>query len=93
MLDTLLLTAWIGCQSLDIGTTVYALQQPGYRETNPVVARGLFYPVKISVNVGAFLLWKDLLKSNHRTAARVIAGSSAASGCVAGGLNLRTLRK
>ena len=29
--------AFIGCSALDLGTTAYALRQPGFREINPIL--------------------------------------------------------
>jgi hypothetical protein len=87
---TALLILWASCQSLDLGTTITALQRPSYVETNPVLRGGRLIPIKVSVNVGMWI-WRD--KARERRLSRVgVPLVMAASGCVAGGLNLRRLR-
>lgn len=89
MLNTLLLTAWIGCQSLDLGTTIHALHSKRFVEGNPVMAGRQMVPVKVSVNVG-LLLWYRTIPKEQRWA---LAAPAAASGCIPGALNLQKIRR
>ena len=89
-MNAILLTSWILCQSLDLGTTLHALNQPHFREGNPILGgpkRVLAF--KVTVN-GALFAWQARAKRPVLTRASSIAMASA--GCVAGGLNLRTIR-
>ncbi len=89
----LLLTAWIACQSLDLGTTVVGLRNPNIREGNPVMRGPQLATLKVSVNVlavwGTFQLAKKAPKAK---ATSVIPIAAAVSGCLAGSLNIRTIR-
>lgn len=90
MLSNLLLVAWMGCQGLDLGTTVAALQRPAVVEANPVIRGRRLAAVKVGINVG-FLIWRGHRKNaTHRN---IMAGIFAAEGCVPGAMNLRTLRQ
>lgn len=88
-MSTLMLTAWIACQSLDLGTTLYGLRQPGIREGNPVMRGPHLSSVKVSVNLG-LLIWRQQSRGPVRW---VIPASMAATGCTAGALNIGTIRR
>lgn len=94
MLETLLLGAWIGCQSLDLGTTLYALNRPGYREANPLMAgsQTKIIAIKVSVNVGAFAFNQAFIPKGRKIR-YVLPSVYAGLGCLAGGINIHTLRK
>lgn len=85
MTTALLLTAWLGCQALDLGTTHYALHH-GYQEANILTRGSRLYTVKVSVNVGMFALW-----SAHRHP--VIPSIMAVGGCIPAALNLHTIKE
>lgn len=86
-MNTLLLTAWIACQSLDVGTTAYGLQH-GFREANPAMRGSHAMALKVSVNIGAFVWHRKIAE---RPNAWVIPVTMAAGGCVPGALNLQKI--
>lgn len=90
-LDTALLLASIVAQTCDLTSTNVALSR-GFSEGNPVLAgsRLKLNTLKVSFNVGAFVLWH---KNRHKKASRAIPIALTASGSVACGLNIKTLRK
>lgn len=73
-----LLAAWIACQSFDEGTTQYGLRH-GFREANPAMQH-VRTPIKISVNVAAFLLYR-------RTHVKAVPIAMIATGCTGGTWN------
>lgn len=78
------------CQSLDFASTYVALHREGFREGNGLMASHP-YTVKIAANVGVFTLHTTAWKRNRngkRASAVILAGA----GCLAGGLNLHTMR-
>ncbi len=85
-MNALLLAAWIGCQALDGGTTFVALQH-GYQEGNAVLRGPQLYSVKISANVGMLFYHRHVQKDHPN----VIPATMAAAGCLAGGMNLKTM--
>jgi hypothetical protein len=84
MLHTTLLIAWLGCQSLDLGTTLVALHQDRYMEGNPLLRGKRGISIKIGVNVALFA-YKDSRRSY------TVPTVMAVSGCLAGGWNLHQL--
>ena len=90
-MNALLLAGWIACQSLDFGTTAYALHSGHFAEANPFM-RSNGYTIKIGVNVGALIWQQKVLRHRESRTQRVaLPIALAASGCLAGGLNLHTL--
>lgn len=87
-MKTALLLSWFACQSLDYGTTMAAL--PRFAEGNPIYgqSRGRLTAIKLSVNVGAFLWYRE---SSHNKK-WIIPVAMASSGCAAGVVNLHTMR-
>lgn len=85
MMTAWLLTAWIGCQALDMGTTAYALHH-GFVEANALTRGQRLYTVKVSLNVGMGLLHR------HTEHKRIIPAIMAVGGCVPAALNIRTVR-
>ncbi len=83
-MNTFLLLAWIGCQSLDLGTTTYGLQH-GLTEGNPLMRKAQI-PIRIGVNLGAVIAYR-------RTKARALPAVLAISGCSAGTWNLAQIRR
>lgn len=89
----LLLAAWIGCQALDLSSTAVALQNPRILEGNRIMRGSHLATVKISVNVGIFLAARKVARQHpDRKVRHALPVIMAASGCVPGALNLRTLR-
>ena len=83
-----LLAAWIGCQAFDGATTAVALQR-GAIELNPILSAqpARLYPIKIGVNLGAYLWARRLPKGPQRAVGALFA----ATGCAAGAWNIRQL--
>jgi hypothetical protein len=89
-MNPLILTAWLACQSLDGATTAIALARPGMAEANPIMRMG-HVPIRVSVNLGALLLYRKAHKANPGV--RAIPYILAGSGCGVGAWNLAQLRK
>ena len=95
MIEGLLLTAWIGCQTLDTGTTYYALQRPHlYREVNPLLGSlpNRMLGVKVSFNVG-MLIWREKRQATMSPLRVLLPLSMASAGCIPGVINYRTIRR
>lgn len=90
-MNTLLLTSWIVCQSLDFGTTAVGLQR-GFYEGNPALRGPQLYALKVSVNVGLFVWHQKDLRHRKGPVSALVPIAMATSGCAAGAINLHTLR-
>lgn len=86
-MHALLFTAWLACQSLDGGTTAYALHSHRFVEGNPAMRGPQLYALKLSVNVGAFVWERHLPKEQQA----IIPLALAIAGCAASGWNLHQL--
>lgn len=86
-MNTLLLTAWIACQSFDGISTKIALNNSGMREGNPLGKK--IYSLKIGVNIGAIIWYKKLPKENRK----IIPIIFASTGCAAGIWNTKQAMK
>ena len=88
-MGTALLVAAMACQSLDLGTTLVGLSRGG-REANPVLGQSptRIVAIKVGVNVGALLLHRRIDGPRKH----IVTGTLAGAGCLAGTMNLRTLR-
>lgn len=80
------LAAWIGCQSLDLGTTQYGLSHGSFREGNAAMSHRALMPVKVSVNVAMFWTY-------HKTKVKNVPLAMAAAGCTGGAWNLYQLNR
>ncbi len=85
-MSTILLTAWLVCQSLDLGTTFIALDKGG-REANPILgqSKARIGAIKVTVN-GAALIGYFRTQGRKRM---ILSGTMASAGCFAGGYNLK----
>ena len=86
-----LLISWLACQSFDVTSTAIALRDPRLHEANGIMRGPQMYPIKVSVNIGA-LIWQRKLAKRAGKARYVLPVAMAVSGCVAGSLNMRTMR-
>ena len=89
-MNTLLLTAWIVCQSFDVTTTAVALSRPQFYEGNPLMRGPHLYVVKVGVNVGLFL-WHIHRDDKQHWSRRVVPLTMAVGGCLPGAMNLSKL--
>lgn len=92
MTTAALLLLMVSCQSLDLSTTLYGLSTGRVHEGNPVMRGSHLVAVKVSVNLGA-VLGQRVLAKRSGAVKWVLPGAFAATGCAAGILNLRTIRK
>jgi hypothetical protein len=83
-MNTILLTAWIACQALDVGSTALALKTGRFVEGNSLMAGKRGYVIKVSANVAMF---------TQRKRSKLIPIVMSASGCLAGSLNIHTMNK
>lgn len=84
-----LLAAWIGCQSLDLGSTAWVTHQPGVRESNPFLQGPQGYTLKVSVNIGTFVAVRHAVRQQPHSPVRWAAPTAMATlGCAAGAWNL-----
>jgi hypothetical protein len=90
-MNPLLLTIWFGCQAFDATSTIVALQNPMLREGNPVMAKAGI-PIRVSVNVLAFLAYRKAERREASKAVRTVPYILAATGCTAGVWNTRQIR-
>lgn len=91
MLDALLLTAALACPALDLGTTMMALNRPGFVEGNPIMgqSKARIVGTKLAVVV-PLITWGA--KTERKAVKRGIFISTAAANCTAGLVNLGRLR-
>ena len=90
-MHTALIAAWLACQSLDLGTTLYGLHTGRVHEGNAVMRGGHLAAVKVSVNVGA--LWGQRRYLDRTGARWILPAAFATTGCLAGTWNLRTIAR
>lgn len=84
--------ALVGGQGADALTTMVALRQPGFREGNPLGAKGALLG-KAALTPLMALAMKRLAAGGHPTAAKVLGYGVGAAGAVPAALNVRTMRK
>lgn len=89
MVNALLLTAWLGCQSFDTVSTMRALNRGAF-EANPILSssRPRLMTIKVSINVG-MLVWYR--KETRQAAKRGISTGMALGGCLAGAWNMANM--
>ena len=81
MTEALLLTAWLGCQAMDIHSTQSLLSQPGSAEGNPLLGQGAVRRNTIKLSVNGVMVFA-YFKNRHRTPVKAgIAVGMAAAGC------------
>jgi len=91
-MNTLLLAAWISCQSLDIGTTIYALNNGNFKDVNPLMSSpGRVITLKVSINIGTGLLYHEIRKPGSKKR-MVIPIVMSTHGCISGIINLKTIK-
>lgn len=86
-------SAWVGCQAFDTVSTYVALRNPHLREANPILRGPHRYLVKIGVNLGLGVTQYAIVTQEPESKKKfIVPVMMAISGCLAGGLNVRTLR-
>lgn len=91
-MSTAALLLMLGCQSLDLSSTLYGLSTGRVHEGNPLMRGSHLVAVKVSVNLGA-VIGQHALAKRPGAAKWILPVAFVATGCGAGLLNLRTIRR